>query len=59
MWRVMTRMSEGARRKKEIDMLLDVPGRSRDKDLRGSRCGGLAIQGLIRAFRPDIERLDQ
>ena len=57
MWRVMTRMAEGRAQKSEIDMLLDVT-----KQIEGHTICALGdaaawpIQGLIRHFRPEIER---
>ena len=57
MWRVLTRMVEGRAHKREIDMLLEVT-----KQVEGHTICALGdaaawpIQGLIRAFRPEIER---
>lgn len=57
MWRVLTRMIEGRAHKREIDMLLEVT-----KQVEGHTICALGdaaawpIQGLIRAFRPEIER---
>ena len=57
MWRVMTRMAEGRAEKREIDMLLDVT-----KQIEGHTICALGdaaawpIQGLIRHFRPEIEK---
>src|SRR6201994_3374939 len=56
MWRVMTRMVEGRAQKREIDMLLEVT-----KQVEGHTICALGdaaawpVQGLIRAFRPEIE----
>jgi NADH-quinone oxidoreductase subunit F len=53
MWRVMERLVEGEREKREIDMLLDVT-----KQVEGHTICALGdaaawpIQGLIRHFRP-------
>ncbi|WP_420135700.1 NADH-ubiquinone oxidoreductase-F iron-sulfur binding region domain-containing protein, partial [Rhodopseudomonas sp.] len=57
MWRVLSRMVEGRAHKREIDMLLEVT-----KQVEGHTICALGdaaawpIQGLIRAFRPEIER---
>ncbi|WP_185982955.1 NADH-quinone oxidoreductase subunit NuoF [Aureimonas mangrovi] len=57
MWRVMERMVVGNAHKREIDMLLDVT-----KQVEGHTICALGdaaawpIQGLIRNFRPEIER---
>ncbi|WP_306117938.1 MULTISPECIES: NADH-quinone oxidoreductase subunit NuoF [unclassified Roseitalea] len=57
MWRVMERMVVGNAHKREIDMLLDVT-----KQVEGHTICALGdaaawpIQGLIRHFRPEIER---
>ncbi|MFC0246348.1 NADH-quinone oxidoreductase subunit NuoF [Falsochrobactrum ovis] len=61
MWRVMERMVKGNAQKREIDMLLDVT-----KQIEGHTICALGdaaawpIQGLIRNFRPEIEkRIDE
>ncbi|WP_062233482.1 NADH-quinone oxidoreductase subunit NuoF [Aureimonas sp. N4] len=57
MWRVMERMVVGNAHKREIDMLLDVT-----KQVEGHTICALGdaaawpIQGLVRHFRPEIER---
>ncbi len=57
MWRVMERMVVGRAQKREIDMLFDVT-----KQIEGHTICALGdaaawpIQGLIRHFRPEIER---
>ncbi|MGB3502374.1 MAG: NADH-quinone oxidoreductase subunit NuoF [Mesorhizobium sp.] len=57
MWRVMERLVRGEAQKREIDMLLDVT-----KQVEGHTICALGdaaawpIQGLIRNFRPEIER---
>ena len=57
MWRVMTRMAEGDAQKREIDLLQEV-----SKEIEGHTICALGdaaawpIQGLIRHFRPEIER---
>ena len=61
MWRVMERMVEGNASSPEIDMLLEVT-----YEVEGHTICALGdaaawpIQGLIRHFRPEIERrIDQ
>ena len=57
MWRVMERMVDGKARLEEIDLLLDVT-----KEIEGHTICALGdaaawpIQGLIRHFRPEVER---
>ena len=57
MWRVLTRMAEGRAQKREIDMLLEVT-----KQIEGHTicafgdAAAWPIQGLLRHFRPEIER---
>ena len=57
MWRVMTRMVDGDARSAEIDMLQEVT-----KQIEGHTICALGdaaawpIQGLIRHFRPELER---
>jgi NADH-quinone oxidoreductase subunit F len=57
MWRVMTRMVKGDARPAEIDLLQEV-----SKEIEGHTICALGdaaawpIQGLIRHFRPEIER---
>ncbi|HET7411960.1 MAG TPA: NADH-quinone oxidoreductase subunit NuoF, partial [Pararhizobium sp.] len=57
MWRVMERMVAGRAQKREIDMLFDVT-----KQIEGHTICALGdaaawpIQGLIRHFRPEMER---
>ncbi len=57
MWRVMERMVKGNAQKREIDMLFDVT-----KQIEGHTICALGdaaawpIQGLIRNFRPEIEK---
>jgi NADH-quinone oxidoreductase subunit F len=57
MWRVLERMAIGAADKREIDLLFDV-----SKQIEGHTICALGdaaawpIQGLIRHFRPEIER---
>ncbi|MFL5011389.1 NADH-quinone oxidoreductase subunit NuoF [Rhizobium sp.] len=61
MWRVMERMAKGNAQKREIDMLFQVT-----KQIEGHTICALGdaaawpVQGLIRNFRPEIEkRIDQ
>jgi NADH-quinone oxidoreductase subunit F len=57
MWRVMTRMVKGDARVAEIDLLQEV-----SKEIEGHTICALGdaaawpIQGLIRHFRPEIEK---
>ncbi len=57
LWRMMIRMAEGRARPEEIDMLWDVT-----KEIEGHTICALGdaaawpVQGLIRHFRPEIER---
>jgi NADH-quinone oxidoreductase subunit F len=57
MWRVMERLVVGQAQKREIDMLLDVT-----RQVEGHTICALGdaaawpIQGLVRHFRPEIER---
>ncbi|MFC5385605.1 NADH-quinone oxidoreductase subunit NuoF [Aquamicrobium segne] len=57
MWRVMERLVRGEAQKREIDMLLEV-----SKQIEGHTICALGdaaawpVQGLIRNFRPEIER---
>ncbi|MFL5335284.1 MAG: NADH-quinone oxidoreductase subunit NuoF, partial [Geminicoccaceae bacterium] len=57
LWRIMTRMAEGRAKVEEIDLLLDVT-----KEIEGHTICALGdaaawpVQGLIRHFRPEIER---
>ena len=57
LWRMMTRMAEGRARVDEIDLLFDVT-----KEIEGHTICALGdaaawpVQGLIKHFRPEIER---
>jgi len=57
LWRMVTRMAEGRARPEEIDLLWDVT-----KEIEGHTICALGdaaawpVQGLIRHFRPEIER---
>ncbi len=57
MWRVMTRMSEGRAQKREIGMLLEVTTQVEGHTICAlGDAAAWPIQGLIRHFRPEIER---
>ena len=57
MWRVMTRMSEGRAQKREIDMLLEVTTQIEGHTICAlGDAAAWPIQGLIRHFRPEIEK---
>ena len=57
MWRVMTRMVEGRAQKREIDMLLEVTTQVEGHTICAlGDAAAWPIQGLIRHFRPEIER---
>ena len=57
MWRVLTRMAEGRAHKREIDMLMQVTTRIEGHTICAFGDGAAwPVQGLIRHFRPEIER---
>jgi NADH-quinone oxidoreductase subunit F len=57
MWRVMDRMARGEAHKREIDMLLDVTYQVEGHTICAlGDAAAWPIQGLIRHFRPEIER---
>ena len=57
MWRVMTRMVEGRAQKREIGMLLEVTTQVEGHTICAlGDAAAWPIQGLIRHFRPEIER---
>ena len=57
MWRVMTRMAEGRAQKREIDLLLEVTTQVEGHTICAlGDAAAWPIQGLIRHFRPEIER---
>ena len=57
MWRVLTRMAEGRAQKREIDMLLEVTKQIEGHTICAFGDGAAwPVQGLIRHFRPEIER---
>jgi NADH-quinone oxidoreductase subunit F len=61
MWRVMNRMAEGRAQKREIDLLLEVTTQVEGHTICAlGDAAAWPIQGLIRHFRPEIEkRIDQ
>src|SRR5260370_7523328 len=57
MWGVLTRMAEGRAHKREIDMLLEVTTQIEGHTICAFGDGAAwPVQGLIRHFRPEIER---
>jgi NADH-quinone oxidoreductase subunit F len=57
MWRVLTRMAEGRAQKREIDMLFDVTKQIEGHTICAFGDGAAwPVQGLLRHFRPEIER---
>jgi NADH-quinone oxidoreductase subunit F len=57
MWRVLTRMAEGRAEKREIGMLLEVTTQVEGHTICAlGDAAAWPIQGLIRHFRPEIER---
>jgi NADH-quinone oxidoreductase subunit F len=57
MWRVLTRMAEGRAAKREIGLLLEVAGQVEGHTICAlGDAAAWPIQGLIRHFRPEIER---
>ena len=57
MWRVLTRMSEGRAQKREIDMLMEVTKQIEGHTICAFGDGAAwPVQGLLRHFRPEIER---
>jgi NADH-quinone oxidoreductase subunit F len=61
MWRVLERMAQGRAEKREIDMLLDVSYQIEGHTICAlGDAAAWPVQGLIRHFRPEIERrIDQ
>jgi NADH-quinone oxidoreductase subunit F len=61
MWRVLMRMAEGRAHRREIDMLMDVTRQIEGHTICAFGDGAAwPVQGLIRHFRPEIERrIDQ
>ncbi len=57
MWRVLERMAKGNAEKREIDMLLDVTYQVEGHTICAlGDAAAWPVQGLIRHFRPEIER---
>ena len=57
MWRVLTRMAEGRALKREIDMLMQVTQQIEGHTICAFGDGAAwPVQGLLRHFRPEIER---
>ena len=57
MWRVLTRMAEGRAQKREIDMLFEVTKQIEVHTICAFGDGAAwPVQGLLRHFRPEIER---
>jgi NADH-quinone oxidoreductase subunit F len=61
LWRVVSRMAEGRAQKREIDMLLEVTTQIEGHTICAfGEAAAWPVQGLIRHFRPEIERrIDQ
>jgi NADH-quinone oxidoreductase subunit F len=56
-WRVLTRMAEGRAQKREIDMLFEVTKQIEGHTICAFGDGAVwPVQGLLRHFRPEIER---
>ncbi|MFL6950018.1 MAG: NADH-quinone oxidoreductase subunit NuoF [Xanthobacteraceae bacterium] len=57
MWRVLTRMAEGRAHKSEIDLLMQVTHQIEGHTICAFGDGAAwPVQGLLRHFRPEIER---
>ncbi len=57
LWRVLTRMSEGRAQKREIDALLEVTTQLEGHSICAlGDAAAWPVQGLIRHFRPEIEK---
>jgi NADH-quinone oxidoreductase subunit F len=57
MWRVLERMADGRAEKREIDLLLDVTYQVEGHTICAlGDAAAWPVQGLIRHFRPEIER---
>jgi len=57
MWRVLTRMAEGRAQKREIGMLMEVTQQIEGHTICAFGDGAAwPVQGLLRHFRPEIER---
>ena len=61
LWRVLSRMAEGRAQRREIDMLLEVTTQIEGHTICAlGDAAAWPVQGLIRHFRPEIERrIDQ
>ena len=61
LWRVVSRMAEGRAQKREIDMLMEVTTQIEGHTICAlGDAAAWPVQGLIRHFRPEIERrIDQ
>ncbi len=61
MWRVLSRMAEGRAQRREIDMLMQVTQQIEGHTICAFGDGAAwPVQGLLRHFRPEIERrIDQ
>ncbi|MGH6811969.1 MAG: NADH-quinone oxidoreductase subunit NuoF, partial [Methylocella sp.] len=61
LWRVVSRMAEGRAQRREIDMLLEVTTQIEGHTICAfGEAAAWPVQGLIRHFRPEIERrIDQ
>jgi NADH-quinone oxidoreductase subunit F len=61
MWRVLTRMAEGRAHRREIDVLMEVTQQIEGHTICAFGDGAAwPVQGLLRHFRPEIERrIDQ
>jgi NADH-quinone oxidoreductase subunit F len=56
-WRVLTRMAEGRAHRREIDMLFEVTKQIEGHTICAFGDGAVwPVQGLLRHFRPEIER---
>ena len=57
LWRVLSRMAEGRAQKREIDALLSVTQQIENHTICAlGDAAAWPVQGLIRHFRPEIER---
>jgi NADH-quinone oxidoreductase subunit F len=57
LWRVVSRMAEGRAQKREIDMLLEVTTQIEGHTICAfGEAAAWPVQGLVRHFRPEIER---
>ncbi|MDE3038717.1 MAG: NADH-quinone oxidoreductase subunit NuoF [Pseudomonadota bacterium] len=57
LWRIMERMARGQARPEEIDQMLDIAGKIEGHTICAlGDAAAWPIQGLVRHFRPEIER---